>query len=189
MESYKSLKLVRNLTGIIVPAIRVIDCLDALSGCIISLWLQPGLGQDPRAKWLKSKRNQAQSEWAEPVIYDKIQQFHYTRKSGGGSREESLYKLCTESGRTERKSIKWNRMMEWAICWMTVYDGLCGRVVPLSIHTHPTHWLQHCQANIKGAHLPTDVDGHIQRTHVSLSVELFKSLKLEATPWQHPCCE
>lgn len=37
-----SLKLVRNLTGIIVLPIRVIDCLDTLSGCIISLWLQPG---------------------------------------------------------------------------------------------------------------------------------------------------
>lgn len=83
IESYKSLKLVRNLRGIIVLPIRVIDCLDALSGCIISLWLQPGLGSDPRAKWLKSKRNQAWGEWAEPVIYDKIQRFHYTWKSVG----------------------------------------------------------------------------------------------------------
>lgn len=50
IESYKSLKLVRNLRGIIVLAIRVIDCLDALSGCIISLWLRLGLGSDPGAK-------------------------------------------------------------------------------------------------------------------------------------------
>lgn len=63
-------------------AIRVIDCLDTLSGGIISLWLHAQLGSDPGAKWLKSKGNQAQGEWAKVLIYDKIQHFHYTWKLG-----------------------------------------------------------------------------------------------------------
>lgn len=51
IESCKSLKLVRNLRGIIVQAIRVIDCLDALSACIISpRRLRPGLGPGPGVK-------------------------------------------------------------------------------------------------------------------------------------------
>ena len=55
IESYKSLKLVRNLRGIIVLAIRVIDCLDALSGCIISLWPRPGAWIGSRSKVIEKQ--------------------------------------------------------------------------------------------------------------------------------------
>lgn len=120
IESCKCLKLVRNLRGIIVQAIRVIDCLDTLSGCIISHWLRPGLGRRPGAKWLKSKRNQACGEWVKPVMYDKIQQFHCTWKSSGASRKKILYKYVQK---VEGLKGIWFRMMEWAICKMTVYDG------------------------------------------------------------------
>lgn len=101
IESWRSLKLVRNLSGIIVKAIRVIDCLDALSGCIISDCLRPGLGSDPGAKWLKSNRNLASGERIKPLMYDKIIHFNCTSKSSG----KRFFISCAESGRTERNKI------------------------------------------------------------------------------------
>lgn len=164
IESYESLKLVRNLRGIVVLAIRVIDCLDALSGCIISLWLRLGLGSDPGAKWLKSKRNQAWGEWAEPVIYDKIQHFHYTWMSRGESRENILYKYVQK---VEGLRGKWFRMMKWG--WFTWQSGT-------SLNTNRSH----AQASTSRQH-------RHRWTHTPCRT--FQIIKLKATPQQHPCCE
>ena len=57
----------RNLRGIIVLAIRVIDCLDALSGCIISLWLRPRLGSDPGSEVIEKQEGSGVGE-SEPNL-------------------------------------------------------------------------------------------------------------------------
>lgn len=76
IESCKSLKLVGNLTDIIVQAIRVIDCLDALSACIISpRWLRPGLGRGPGVKWLRAGGVRREESESNQQMSDKILQF------------------------------------------------------------------------------------------------------------------
>lgn len=95
IESCKSLKLVRNLRGIVVRAIRVIDCLDALSACIISHRLWPGLGPDPGAKMIESGRNEAWGERIKPVMSDKILHFPSIWKSSDarkGGKKKGFFK-------------------------------------------------------------------------------------------------
>ena len=48
-------------------AIRVIDCLDALSGCIISLWLRPRLGSDPGSEVIEKQEGSGVGE-SEPNL-------------------------------------------------------------------------------------------------------------------------
>ena len=80
-----------------------------LSGCIIWLHYLPlaaaaaWIGSRKRSDW-KARGIRRWWEWAEPVMYDKIQQFHCTWKSRGESRKKRFFMLRkwrTEGGKAD----------------------------------------------------------------------------------------